>query len=464
MYSKLCRQAPLVVILIGMLVVVTGCIPKDPVARAVDVFDRAERDLADEPEKWRLIIGQVAKDLPDEVQSTLRNEVDDLVRRSIAETGVEFKCASDFYANRAIQGLQRLEAVLKKEPVPTIEPSLCKVIKPSLDLNLSLDDRKTIEVYGYDMDHADQNGQLVRVSLVSEETGNSYPLPERYIGRTTHYQFVLNVGDSEVVRLIAQNKINKIRFLWESMNFPYEVLVIQKQRQTNTVPVSMGSLSHMPVQTGQDADFEVEDDKPLRFRVRAESRWIGNAIQVRVYMYGRETNGGTEVDSWSEWKNAYTVENGWVIVSYAPKAASEVSGQHGVKDKEKWTETLPAGELVQRFEIYGDRKGDEAGTYTRVEAFFNVIQVTIMKVDPSDGMDWHTTRRSPGTPGLGILGVPLSSFDLVNLPDPNLCLIACQQNPECKAWNYTGGPIAKCDLWRKAWNPIDSTCCISGIR
>jgi len=452
-YKKLCEQVPLVVILIGMLVVVTGCTP-EPVKQAIDMLDRAERDLADEPAKWRSIIDQVAKDLPKEVQSTLRNELDDLVQRSIAETGVEFRCTSDFYADRAKQGLERLKAILRKKPVPAIEPKLCKLINSTLNLNLSLDDRNTIEVYGYDMDQRDHNGQLLRVSLVSE-TGNSYPLQESYIGRTTHYQFVIYVGKDDVVRLLSQNKINKIRFLWGNMDFPYEVLVIQKQLQTKTISnIPLGSLSHTPKQTGQDADFHVNSDKPLKFKVRAESQWVGNAIQVRVYMYGRETDGGTEVDSWSEWKNAYVAEYGSVIVSYAPTAASEKSGK--IPSQGKWVEELPAGELVDRFEIYGDRDGDEAGSYTRVEAFFNEIQVTTMKVDPTAGMDWNTSRT------VGNI-LQLSSFDL-ELPDPNLCLSACQQNSACQSWTYTGGPVARCVLTKVARAPVKSTCCISGIK
>jgi len=195
-----------------MLIVVAGC-KTNEVQQALDILDRAENDLASEPEKWRLLIQQVARDLPEGVQGIIRNELDDLVQKTVAETGVEFKCLSDFYADRAIQGLGRLKAILRNEPVPAIEPTLCKVINSTLDLNLALDDRRTIEVYGYDMDQEDDSGQLLRVSLVSI-AGNSYPLPEQYIGRTTHYQFVVNVGDVQVVRLLSGNHINKIRFLW----------------------------------------------------------------------------------------------------------------------------------------------------------------------------------------------------------------------------------------------------------
>ncbi len=88
----------------------------------------------------------------------------------------------------------------------------------------------------------------------------------------------------------------------------------------------------------------------------------------------------TRVDGWSDWQTAYTAPLGWKIKSASPLGASQKSGSigtHGVRYK-----NLSQGEVVNRFDIYGDTDGQEAGSYTRVIACFTPLTIQLVEVIP----------------------------------------------------------------------------------
>jgi hypothetical protein len=43
---------------------------------------------------------------------------------------------------------------------------------------------------------------------------------------------------------------------------------------------------------------------------------------------------------------------------------------------------FPQGEVVERFEIYADTDDDEAGSYTKVHAYFNEAAVQLEEIVP----------------------------------------------------------------------------------
>jgi hypothetical protein len=57
-----------------------------------------------------------------------------------------------------------------------------------------------------------------------------------------------------------------------------------------------------------------------------------------------------------------------------------------------------------------------------------------------------------------------------NLPaaDPNLCRDACAGDPQCRAFTFVRpgyqGPSARCWLKNQVPNPVDNSCCVSGVR
>ena len=350
--------------------------------QAVNVIDRGIDNINHDSTRWQSTLREVADQLPKDVQSTIRNEMSQLVERSIAKTGVEFRCDVDFLAQRAKQGLERIKAMLLNQQPGPVSPSFCHVSPGTLNINAPPQSRSTIELAGYDMDQNDQKGHTLKVFLFSDRTGESIPLTEDRIGRTTHYLLTLNVTGSDLETLIRNKQISKLRVSWNdtAAGLP-EVLVIQRVAQRKTVTVPLGEITHVPSRAGGDADFDTDGGNPLDYSVTGESRVDGNRILVRVHLRGRERQpDNTTVDSWTDWQVAYNAPLGWKIVSCTPLGGSNRSGSitdHGVLSLK-----LPQGEVVSRFEIFGDRPDDEAGSYTRVIVFFNPATVVLEELIP----------------------------------------------------------------------------------
>jgi len=365
--------------------VLSSCAPPVPqgIDRALVTIDRAINTIQNEPELWRATLQDVADQLPSDVQSTIRTEIDQLATRSIATAGVELRCNTDFFAERAVQGLKRVKAMLTGTNPPPIPPAICNIVPPKLDLNLSPDRRTTIEIYGYDLDYEAENGHLLEVFLVAKN-GERTPLADvQRLGRTTHYLHVLNVAGSDFDSLLQKEGIAKIEFAWGNDGRKGEVIVIGREAQHNNETFTPQQISHVPSHVRGDADFDSDYGNPMSFTVKAQSRVNGNEIQVRVYMYAAEEEDDyTTVDSWSSWERAYLAPAGWTIESYSPSAVAERSGN--ITDHNIRVESLPAGELVNRFEIYGDTDDDEAGGYTRVIAYFSPMRVNLIESD--DGL------------------------------------------------------------------------------
>ena len=453
------RTNSLFMALVLSLYFLAGCGLKETADQAVGVADRAvsvldrgiDRILANS-DNWRFELQRVSQELPSDVQSTIRIEAQDLVSRSIADAGTEMFCASDFYGRRAIQSLERLKAMVLGYTVQAIEPGVCALVPTSLDMNTSADRRRIVTLHGYDMDARDRNGNLIQVFARVGNGGHEITVSEDRIGRTHHYLLTVNVSGDDFESLLRREGIVKLIFRWGETSFPYEVVVIQRQQMTETRTFAIESLSHTPSRTRGDGDFDTDDGNPMAFQVAAESRWYRNALQVRAYMFARETEDDyTTVESWSEWKTVFFVEPGFQIVSFAPVGPSQQSGR--IIDHSVRNEYLPVGELVERFEIFGDTDDDEAGTYTRVIVHFHPMQVTVARVTMAAGMEWNTDR-----PGGDIGPMRLTSAD------PNLCKDACERNANCRAWTYVAGRESVCWLKSGVPNPQNSICCISGIK
>jgi hypothetical protein len=354
-----------------------------PVDRAVNEIDQAIAQIERDSTRWQAVLQQLAEQFPKDIQGTVRNEVTQLAQRSVAAVGIEFRCNADFLADRAIQGLRRVRAMLLKQTPEPVRPSVCHMIPSVVDLNEAADSRAKIEIAGYDMDRRDAAGKPLRVVLFSDQTGESMEMPEERIGRATHYVVNLNVRGDDFDQLLRQRKVSKIRLLWgDALQGQNEVLVIPRGPQQKTItPVGLGKVTFVPRRTDGDADFDTDDDEHMTFRVSAETRLQGDDIQVRAFMHAREPRPDhTTVEGWSRWETAWTAPAGWRIVSVTPLGSSTRAGR--ITDHSIRKELLPEGEIVNRFEIYGDRDGDEAGSYTRVEAHFNAVTVRLEEVNP----------------------------------------------------------------------------------
>ncbi|HYX71857.1 MAG TPA: hypothetical protein VE732_03745 [Nitrososphaera sp.] len=354
---------------------------KDSVDNAVSVIDEGITTIDQDSTKWQATIQEISDKLPKDIQSTIRNEMDQLVARSIARGGVEFRCNTDFLGQRATLGLKRIKALLLKQQPEPIKPSFCQVSPEALILNAPNSSRQTILIAGYDMDQVDNSGQPLRVLLFSDKNGAKVNLDEGRIGRTTHYLIALNVAGADFEKLLRDKKISKIKISWgdSSAGLP-EVLVVPREAQTMTKPnVVFGPVTYTPPKTGGDADFNSKPDHPMEYKVKGESKIDGSKIMVHVYMMGAESQSDwTKVEGWGPWQTAYTAPPGWKIKSVRPIGISETTGS--TASHSKILAHLSQGEAVNKFEIFGDTEGNDAGIYTRVTAYFTPVTIELEEV------------------------------------------------------------------------------------
>lgn len=358
-----------------------SCIPEGPLEKAVRVIDNGIQDIQVNTSAWQTILQRVSNDLPSEIESVFRVEAQRLVTRSIATAGIEFRCNTDFLAARAVQSLQRLKAQLLKDDPPTLPPAFCQVEPSSVDLKLSPSSWSTLMLAGYDLDTLDSSGGMLQVHLLNAD-GVTTPMPENRIGRTTHYLITLNLGD--IASQLYRDRIAKIVVSWNGSSTGYpQVVVIPWEPKRETVVIMIGSTGpYYPARVGSgDADFDTHDDEPTALDLQGEILLSEQAISSRMYMHARESvPDHTEVEGWSPWARHYDAPAGWRIVDVQPRAASEHHAQ--VTEHGALTYTRPSGEVVNRFEAFVDRDGDEAGTWTSVITHWNPLQITIEEIAP----------------------------------------------------------------------------------
>jgi hypothetical protein len=353
----------------------------DSIQLAIGMIEQGIRDIQGESSQWRYVLEKIAKDLPEDISSLIRNEAQQFASRTIAVAGVEASCRIDMLGKRSVDFLQGLLAKLKNEPPPLLSPTFCQVIPSSISLSDNPNTWQTITLFGYDFDNKDASGNLMTVDLLSE-TGAATLLSESYIGRTSHYQITLNL--SQVAATLYQSKIAKLRIVWNGapLDAQGQITIAPWKPKIQTPPIVPSSFTHTPPKTKGDADFDTDDDEPMNIEVQSEMIMTDSTLDGRVYLKAREPRPDyTTAEGWSGVNRLYTAPPGWRIVSVQPSANCAQTGNittHG-----PIFYGCPAGSTISRFTVWGDRDGSEAGTYTKVQADWRELKVTIQETKPS---------------------------------------------------------------------------------
>jgi hypothetical protein len=385
-FSTFHLRKPVTVLFCLLLLVMStlfpsGCINMDPVEKAVEVIDKGISDITQNSEDWQTILQRVANDLPKKISETIRTDAQNLASRAVATTGVEFRCNVDFLGNRAIQALNRLKALLLNQNPPPLPPAFCQVVPASIDLKVDPGSWSTTNFYGYDLDNKDTSGNKLKVLLINNQ-GNVTTLSEDRIGRTTHYQVTLNLGN--MARDFYVNKINKLVVSWNNSSEGYpQIVVIPWEAQTKIETKNINATGpYYPPKTEGDADFDTSDEDYTSVTVSGEIKILPTKIQTRVSMYARESvPDHTTVNGSSAWSDVYQSPSGWQIIDVTPKSNSTHNAKvttHGTLRFDR-----PGGEIVYYFSAKVDSDGDEAGTWTSVTAYWRSITVTLKETIPS---------------------------------------------------------------------------------
>ncbi len=338
---------------------------EDLTTRTVNVLDDAIDALETQSAAWQTILQEVQSKLTDAAQSTIRNEIANLVTRSIAQAGVEFRCNADFIGARVRQHLIRIKAQFLRQPVPPVEPALCQVVPIAVDRTLVPGRLTQVEFYGYDFNEA--NGLRV---FLERTPGGRLDVTDK-LDRPTHYAMTLKFGATGVPLDSASQ-----RFVleWETKQIS-TIAVIQPATPvcvSKVVPASPNRVTFQPPRTRGDGDFSGNGP---RVSVVVSLLTTPQGISARVYMRAKETEDDWTTAEGTQDFSLFSPDPGWRI----DRVVSSQFATHAYTDgnHERDSFNLGAGGLVKRLEYVGDTSGDEAGTRTKVDVEFNQLRIQL---------------------------------------------------------------------------------------
>lgn len=379
-YTFLRENAMRIFAILLLSTLITSCAILSSVERASLALDRAADNLGSDSTKWRDTIEQGMKQLPKDIQSTVRVEVDNAISRAVAATGAEFRCDIDFIGKRLKRQIQIIAAALINKPLPALVPEFCSVTPHLINFNLAEERRQSVVFVGYDLDAVGSDGKRLAFQLGDDKSGRIVPIESDRVGTATHYMVTIRLTGEELESLIRQKNVTKLRSIWNGQALPVgEVLLVPRVPKKETKLVTIGAKTYVPPHVEGDGDFDTHDDEPMSYSVSGEIKFNDRKILVSVHMRAREERSDwTTVDGTSEWETAYTAPLGYRITTVTPIGSSSSNGNINSKGAHEYK--LPAGEAVTRFEVFGDQDGNDAGTYTRVIVYFADVSVGLEEI------------------------------------------------------------------------------------
>lgn len=330
-------------------------------------LDDAMSSISQESQSWQSTLQTLTNKLADETQSTVKNEVQNLATRTIAATGVEFRCNVDFTANRVLQGLRRVKARFLGQTPDPILPHVCQVVPSAIDMNLPTNRREKVDIFGYDFDEG-------RTQVFLQTRSGSRRDVTASLNRISHYQCVINLGSNGVTFDAQSDRLVIVNNGQELSNIPIIQPIAPTCIEKDTT-FNAGEVSFMPPHTRGDREFNGNGPNSTA-TVRIYQ--VGNQIRADVYMRAVETR--------ADWTTAEGIRTFILftapsdrqilsIVSSASATQSYLDNNHTEDFFEMGT-----GGLVRRFVFVGDTRGDDAGVATRVNVTFNSIRLRIRQV------------------------------------------------------------------------------------
>ncbi len=358
-----------------LLVLFAGCdlikscqrIVPDISTEVIAALDRGISQLGLVSADWQDVLNEVIRDLPQEVQSTITNEVTNLLNRGIAASGAEVRCNVDFFRNRMKQGLQRIKAKFLETDLPPLEPQLCSVVPLAIDMSLPANRRNKIEFYGYDFDMTDI--QVVQV-VGSREVNVSNKLDQ-----PTHYHMTLNLGGTGVA-LNANSK--RLILRWQNRNIS-TIAVIQPAPdicETKFKNFRPSNLTVIPVHGAKPGkskgDREFDGHGPtMSCTVTLINR--GNRVEANIKVTASETKSDWTYGSKNQTFNVFNADPGYII----EKIITPATASQTYTDNDHTLDEFGGGGPVQKFIFNGDGNGADIGSNTKVTVQFNNIRVQL---------------------------------------------------------------------------------------
>jgi len=310
----------------------------DPTKAAADIIDSAIAQLTNQSDQWQTVLqGTIAK-LTDETQKTIRNEVQNLLDRTVAVTISNFQCGIvDFLGNRVLEHLNAIKAQILHQTPPAITPHFCQPVPSTLDITLVRSGRPDhADFFGYDFDTQPaikvflENLNGVRTDVTSKLITN------------TAFQLTLPFG-ANGIQLDSSSKA--LRLNWNGRDLG-SIAVIQPSVPfcvESTVPSdTFGSTTtFIPPHTAGDADFwqggnVFNGPSPLIVSVIVSDTFNQQTVTATVWMSVFENAGDNT-----------TVVGSRVVPLYNAPLGGKIEGIVSGGDAFSWSTSSPG-------KVFGD--------------------------------------------------------------------------------------------------------------
>ncbi len=332
------------------------------------LLDDAIAKIGQQSESWEATLENLSNQLTDEAQSTIRNEVQNLLKNTIQAAGEEISCRSEFYGKRMQEELGRLKAKLLNKPLPEKQPIVCTTHPEIIKLDEEPNNRSQIKFSGYNFD----NHSSLKLFLL---TGSQLVDVTAHLHRTSNYSMIANLSGSGI---ILNDNMKEIRLYYSNGNY-YSVPIAPRiipdcQVKLYTHP-ARDVIDFVPPHKSGDKDFWGNGPEIYT----AVTIFIeDNIVKAEILMTAQETKNG---DTRAEGRGIFTIytpEPNWIIQKITTDTFTEHRYIHSTWDP--YPVNTGSGELVNRFEFVGDVWGEESGTKTKVRVIFNPIKVELKEI------------------------------------------------------------------------------------
>ena len=360
-------------------------------------IDDAIYDITTESKDWREALEALQKDIPEQIQSTIKVELDNLIKSSIAATGAEFRCNTDFIKGNIKFSLENLKKRILKEKATPVPPYFCQVVPESLDYDLVIENRtKTLKIFSFNFHDINDFKVFLR------DKNNKKQEVSEFLSKSTAYCLVLNMSENGVN--INQDS-QSITLEDDDGKVLYEVAITQTRQQvcaTKVIKFIPESHHFIPKHSKGDRDFSKRGPKVTTLVTLGISN--KKTIEMSILMVAEEVincnklpkgeqqkcnrNKTLAYDSMK--KTIFIAEDGWEIVKIKNivnrKGGWFLGG--GYSSAHTYTDTdfapdnfiVGSGEPVRKFTYIGDSKGNDSGINTSVTVNFRQLHIELKQV------------------------------------------------------------------------------------
>ena len=360
---------------------------------------------------WAEALQRVSEGVPVDASEGVREEINILAARGRPQSGTQFQCGTEFLARRTVQGLHRIKEHAFHEGLQGLEkikelamgvsesdsdaPALCLISPAVVDLGASLSTWDTMTIHGFDLDRPDQEGNLIGFSLVNSDGAMVQLIPADVIDRRGHNQILLNLEKLAVT--LHRQQITKIVPIWKGVlegPISGEVMVKAWRPGRDKMVVGPEKTTFVPPHVNGDLDFHTGPRNSMIGFVSAEIEVEARRVDANIRMNAVEKNGDrTRAQGKSKVVLWDKLPANWKILRVLPEKSSKKP--YVIRKKGVHVFNQPPGQVVSRFNVYGDQGGDDVGEYTRVEVDWSPITIEIEETGPS----WyHQKKEMPSMP------------------------------------------------------------------